>query len=292
MIDRARNPDHRALRAAWARAEGGRRLRARLGRLALLVIAVAAWETATRTQNWSHVLETTRVGLPFTARELPVPEWFVVAGDMIARAAPPDLAYLADLVRPAWETIVIATLGTIVAVAIATPLAFLAARNTTPHRAVRGLVLLLVVSSRSINSLIWALLFVRVLGPGPIAGLAASAVRSIGFVAKLVYEAIEESDPAPVRAVRATGATRLSSVLYAIVPQVKPTWIGTSLFRWDINVRESAVVGYVGAGGLGMQLRAMTSENAWDRVVVILLVVLAMTLVAEWVSARTRAAAT
>ena len=151
----------------------------------------------------------------------------------------------------------IATIGTLLAIAMALPVAFLAARNTTPSRwLARPLALFIIVSSRSINSLIWALLLVSILGPGVLAGIIAIALRSIGFIAKLMYEAIEEIDALPVEAVTATGASGPQVLVYGIWPQILPAFAGVCVFRWDINIRESTVLGLVGAGGIGLNLQA------------------------------------
>jgi len=167
--------------------------------------------------------------------------------------------------------------------------AFCAARNTTPSRAfVRPLALLVIVSSRSINSLIWALLLVSIVGPGVFAGVFAIGFRSIGFIAKLLYEAIEEIDEGQVEAVTASGAGRAQVVAYAIVPQIMPAFAGITVFRWDINIRESTVLGLVGAGGIGLQLQASLNVLAWPQVTMILLLILTTVLLSEWVSARVR----
>ena len=125
------------------------------------------------------------------------------------------------------------------AIVIAVPVAYCAARNTTPSVAfVRPVALFIIVSSRSINSLIWALMLVTIIGPGVFAGILAIGLRSIGFCAKLLYEAIEEIDESQVEAVRATGASGAQVTAYGIVPQVMPAFAGISVFRWDINIRE------------------------------------------------------
>ena len=110
------------------------------------------------------------------------------------------------------------------------------------------------MSSRSVNSLVWALLFVGIFGPGALAGTLAIAFRSIGFVGKLFGEAIEETARGPIEALDAAGAPWLSRLAFGYWPQVKPAFWSIALFRWDINVRESAVLGLVGAGGIGMIL--------------------------------------
>src|SRR5690606_33510876 len=126
--------------------------------------------------------------------------------------------------------------------------------------------LFIIVASRSINSLIWALLLVAIIGPGLLAGIIAIALRSIGFVGKLLYEAIEETDKTQIEAVTATGASQAQILSYGIVPQIMPAFWGISVFRWDINIRESAILGLVGAGGIGLKLNASLAILAWDQV--------------------------
>jgi len=214
-----------------------------------------------------------------------------IAADIGGRAVPPKFSYITELWWPLWDTLNIATLGTILALAMAIPIAFLAARNTTPDRFIlRPLALLVIVSSRSINSLIWALLLVAIIGPGVFAGLIAIALRSIGFCAKLLYEAIEEIDENQVEAVTATGASRWQVMAFAIVPQIMPALAGITVFRWDINIRESTVLGLVGAGGIGLQMQASMNVLAWPQVSLILGVILIAVLISEWVSAKVRGA--
>ena len=214
-----------------------------------------------------------------------------VAADIGGRATPPKWSYINILWEPLWDTINIATIGTVLSLIIAVPVAFMAARNTTPHKVFcRAPALLLIVSSRSINSLIWALLLVAIIGPGIFAGTIAIALRSIGFCAKLLYEAIEEIDEKQVEAITATGASRWQVMAYAIVPQIMPSFAGITVFRWDINIRESTVLGLVGAGGIGLQMQSSLDTSSWTQVSLILLVVFAAVIVSEMVSAKVRSA--
>jgi phosphonate transport system permease protein len=210
------------------------------------------------------------------------------AADLAARMVPPDWGFITALWRPMWDTINMATLGTALAIALAVPVAYCAARNTTPSVVVRPVALFIIVSSRSINALIWALMLVTIIGPGVLAGIFAIALRSIGFCAKLLYEAIEEIDESQVEAVRATGASGAQVTAFGIVPQVLPAFAGISVFRWDINIRESTVLGLVGAGGIGLPLNAAITTLAWTRVSLILLIILATVIVSEWISAKVR----
>ena len=213
------------------------------------------------------------------------------AADMAVRMGPPDWSYLPKLLGPLWDTINIATLGTALALVLAIPTAFCAARNTTPSvLLVRPIALFIIVATRSINSLIWAMVLVTIIGPGVLAGIIAIGLRSIGFCAKLLYEAIEEIDFRQVEAITATGAKRSQVVGFGIVPQILPAFAGISVFRWDINIRESTVLGLVGAGGIGLQLNASIMNLAWTQVSVILLIILATVVVSEMISARVRRA--
>jgi phosphonate transport system permease protein len=224
-------------------------------------------------------------------------EWFFVydapriAGDILGRATPPRWPYMEQLWKPLWDTVNVATLGTALSLLFAVPIAFLAARNTTPSTTfIRPIALLVIVSSRSINSLIWALLLVAIIGPGILAGTVAIALRSVGFCAKLLYEAIEEIDVNQVEAITATGARGSQIMSYGIVPQILPAFAGITVFRWDINIRESTVLGLVGAGGIGLQLQGSLNTLAWPQVALILIVIFIAVIISEWVSALVRRA--
>ncbi len=247
-------------------------------RWALLFATVAlfvwCWQVMTETTIWAFVWD--------------APVQAVDIGD---RMWPPRWSYIERLWWPLWDTLNIATLGTLLGIVLAVPTAFMAARNTTPSAwLVRPVALFIIVASRSINSLIWALLLVAIIGPGVLAGIIAIGLRSIGFIGKLLYEAIEEVDESQVEAVRATGASPAQIVDYAIVPQILPAFVGISVFRWDINIRESTILGLVGAGGIGLQLQASLNVLAWPQVTLILLCILVTVIVSEWVSAQVRAA--
>ena len=202
--------------------------------------------------------------------------------DMVRRMFPPDYAYYRVAVHTAlMETFHIATLGTIFALVAALPLSILAAHNLTPNRGLNFLAKTMLVASRSVNSLVWALLFIAVFGPGPLAGTAAIACRSVGFVGKLLGEALEEVPRGAIEALKAAGATQSSQILYGYWPAVKPAFWSIMLLRWDINVRESSVLGLVGAGGIGMIMNSAIDLFEWDRVAVILLTIFAVVVIAE-----------
>lgn len=240
--------------------------------LALVALFVFCWQLMTQDTIWFFVTDAPRQ-----------------AADIGGRMFPPRWSYLPELMQPLWDTLNIATLGTLGGVIMAVPVAFLAARNTTPSTAfLRPIALFIIVASRSINSLIWALLLVAIIGPGLLAGIVAIALRSIGFIGKLLYEAIEETDARQIEAITATGASGAQVLNYGIVPQIMPAFWGITVFRWDINIRESTILGLVGAGGIGLKLQASLNTLAWSQVTVILLLILATVVLSEWVSARMR----
>ncbi len=146
----------------------------------------------------------------------------------------------------------------------------------------------ILVASRSVNTVVWGLLFVAIFGPGPLAGIWAITFRSIGFMGKLIAEAIEEIDEGTVEAIEATGASRLQVLWIGILPQVLPVIYGTTVYRWDINIRESTVLGFVGAGGIGILLYSSINQFLWQEVTVIMMSVFGVVLFSEFVSATVR----
>ena len=204
--------------------------------------------------------------------------------DLLKRMWPIEWAFYRRGVHDALiETLHIATLGTILAILMAVPLGVLAARNIVPFAAINYFAKFLLVSSRSVNSLVWALLFVAIFGPGALAGTMAIAFRSIGFVGKLFGEALEETRPGPIEALRAAGAPPLSIFLKGYWPQVVPAFWAIALFRWDISVRESAVLGLVGAGGIGMAIDTAMNLFQWERVALMLAAIFGIVVLAELV---------
>jgi phosphonate transport system permease protein len=210
-------------------------------------------------------------------------------GDMFGRMWPLDWAHYGDTVHAALvETLHMATLGTILSLVLAVPLGLMVAGNVTQNRLLNFIARVLLVSSRSVNSLVWALLFVAIFGPGPLAGMLAIALRSVGFVGKLMGEAIEQAPRGPIEALQAAGASTSAQIWYGYWPQIKPAFWSVVLLRWDINVRESGILGLVGAGGIGMVLDTALNLFHWDRVAVVLVAVLAVVVLAEVVVSRIR----
>ncbi|MBP6647388.1 MAG: phosphonate ABC transporter, permease protein PhnE [Burkholderiaceae bacterium] len=186
------------------------------------------------------------------------------------------------------DSLAIAFLATALGLILATPIGFLAARNINKIWWLNAIARFILVATRSISTLLWALFFVAMFGPGALAGTCAIAFHSIGFLGKMLSEALEESNQGSIEALVATGAPWYSRILYGYWPQVQPAFVSIALFRWDINVRESAVLGLVGAGGIGMVLNSAIDVFEWDRVALVLLVILVVVMAAEVVATQLR----
>jgi phosphonate ABC transporter permease subunit PhnE len=211
--------------------------------------------------------------------------------DLFARMWPIDWAWYPKVVHAALiETLHTATLGTVLAVVLASLVALMVARNITGSVMLNTIGRFILVATRSVHAMVWALFFVAVFGPGALAGTLAIAVHSIGFTGKFLSEAIEEAKPGPIEALTAAGASPLAILVKGYWPQVKPAFLAIAMFRWDINVRESAVLGLVGGGGLGMALDTALSNLYWDQAGLVLLVIFAVVIVTEigtsWVRAK------
>lgn len=208
--------------------------------------------------------------------------------DMIYRMIPPNPGALPEILPALIETINIATIGTVFAVLISLPIAYLGANNVSPNKVTLAIARVIIVSSRSIDTLIWALLFVAILGPGPMAGVFAITFRAIGFLGKLIGESIEEMDWGPIEALQSSGASKGHIISYAIVPQVLPTFWAVAILRWDINIRESTVLGMVGAGGIGMLFQVAIDLFRWRDVSMVLFSIIVVVLFGEIVTSMVR----
>ncbi|ONG53576.1 phosphonate ABC transporter, permease protein PhnE [Pseudoroseomonas deserti] len=186
------------------------------------------------------------------------------------------------------ETLAIAFLGTLLAAVLAFPLGLLAARNTTANRIVHFLSRRLLDSIRGIDSLIWALIWVSVVGLGPFAGVLAIMTGDIGTFGKLFSEAIEAADRRAVEGVRSTGGGRLAGIRFGVLPAVLPVMIGHVLYMIESNTRSSTIVGIVGAGGIGLMLSEMIRTLEWDVVSFIVLLILVTVIVVDRLSGRLR----
>lgn len=202
-----------------------------------------------------------------------------------------DFGLIPQLVGPMIETFMTACLGTLLGAVMCIPVVWFGARNITPFFPLTyPLARFMMTISRSVHEIVWALIFVAAVGLGALAGVLAIAMRSIGFIAKMSSEAIEDFDPRPVEAIRAVGGNSIQVMLYAILPQVLPLIIGVTIFEWEFNIRRSAVLGLVGAGGLGLVFfREMNTFN-YPGVTSAILAILFLILIGEVLSYYSRRA--
>ena len=252
--------------------------------------------TMRRARTWRYLrygLIALLVGWSVEAIVVEDTDWSRITWEGVSKGAMRFLAFdatiLADMWQPALETVLMATLATILGAFMAIPVAWLGALNISPLG--RGTYLLgrtLMTLSRSVHEVVWGLVFVAAVGLGALAGVLAMAVRSIGFISKTVAEAIEDVNPGPVEAMRATGANRFQVLMFGIVPQVLPVVIGNVIFEWDVNIRRSTIMGLVGAGGLGLALHRQMASYNYGGIATVIFVILLLIVLGEWLSAWAR----
>ena len=234
----------------------------------LVVLAWAAWDTG------ADPVRLVR-GLPWIA-------------DFFRRMLPPDLSVLPAAIKGAVVTVEIALLGTAAAALLALPLGFLSARNVAPppvfYPARTALNLF-----RSVDTLVYALIFVAAVGLGPFPGVLAVIAYTTTSLAKLYSEAIEGIEPGPVDAITATGATRLQVLRFGVLPQVLPLFLSYILYRLETNIRAATVLGFVGAGGIGFYLQTYLRMIDYSAASTALLVTIVMVMVVDAVSSKVRA---
>lgn len=205
-----------------------------------------------------------------------------------ATAFPPDFSGPEDLARRAGETVAIATLGTTLAAMIALPLAVLAARPVAPLPAIYHAVRAVLDVLRGVDGFVFALILVAAVGLGPFAGMLGVALHSTGSIAKLWSEILEAADLAPVEAALSAGASRAQAAVAVLVPETLPQTASAVLYVWEFNIRASTVLGVVGAGGLGQELKNAVDLLDFARVLAILVIIVTLVLVADRISARLR----
>ncbi len=202
-----------------------------------------------------------------------------------------DFGLIPSLLGPTIETFMIACIGTLLGLVICIPAIWFGALNVTPYKPVTYPIARVAMTlSRSIHEIVWALIFVSAVGLGAFAGILAIAARSLGFIAKMSAEAIENIDDKPVEAIRAMGGNNLQVMLYAILPQVLPVILGIVIFEWEINIRRSSVLGLVGAGGLGLVFFRQMNTFNYPGVTTVILAIFGLILIGEVVSHYARKA--
>lgn len=197
-----------------------------------------------------------------------------------------DWAYRPDLTIKMIETLQMAILGTLIASLLAVPFGFLAAKNT--GKLLNGPGKFILDMIRVFPELILAIVFFRGVGPGPLAGIMALGIHSIGMLGKLYSEAVEAIDRGPTEALVSTGANRVQQIWYSIIPQVLPEFASYAIYRFEINSRAATILGVVGAGGIGTPLIFAIQQRAWGRVGIILLAIILVVSVIDLLSSWLR----
>ena len=208
--------------------------------------------------------------------------------DFLRRMLPPDFSVLGHALRGATQTLQIAIVGTAIAAVLALPVGFLAARNVSPPWLFYGARSILNLF-RAIDTLVYALIFVAAVGLGPFPGVLAVVAYTATVLAKLYSEAIEAIDPGPVEAVAATGASRLQLLRWGVLPQLVPQFLSFTLYRFETNIRAAAILGFVGAGGIGFYIQTYLRMLNYPAASTVLLVLIVLVMVVDFASSRLRA---
>ena len=214
--------------------------------------------------------------------------WGSAVGLITGMFPPEFTAFKMDLlIEGMIESVAMSVVATIIGVIISIPVAFMAAENIAPEPVYwvgRGIITV----SRAFHELIIAIIAVKAVGIGALAGVIALSYKTIGFFAKLLAEEIEDIDSGQMEATEATGANRIQTMLFGVVPQVMPRIVGLTIYRWDINIRHSTIVGIVGAGGIGSTLINSFDKYDYDFFMTIVLAIVAVVIVGELVSTYVR----
>lgn len=202
--------------------------------------------------------------------------------NLINNMFPPVLNEPINVLGAAVESLQIAVLGTFLGIILSIALAFFAAKNLTPHISISYAVKAFAAFVRAVPALIWALLFIIAVGLGPTPGILALAVNSAGMLVKVYAESMEEIDTGVIEAIKSTGGSRFQVIMQGVLPSIISIFISWSVFRFDINLRYSAVLGVVGAGGIGWELVRASRMIAYDEMLSITIVMFVMVLGAEY----------
>lgn len=212
------------------------------------------------------------------------------AADFLSRTVPLDFPPVGEVLLLCGQTLAIVVCATLLAVLISVPVAVLAAGNTAPNAVARYGARGLVVVARAVPDVVLAIVFFRLFGLGALTGVLAMGLHSVGMVGKLYADAVEQIDEGPRTAVRTTGARRVQELVAGVLPQVMPSFIATALHRFDINLRISVVLGFVGVGGLGFEIAGALGRLDYQRGMALALIVLVLCIVVELISGSVRRA--
>lgn len=210
-------------------------------------------------------------------------------GTIVVLMVPPSPGELwVEILKGVAESVAMAFLGTFMAAIVAVPIGFLGARNVVTSVLWRFSLRRLLDGFRGVDQLIWALAYVRAVGLGPLAGVLAIFTADIAVLAKLYAEAIENAERKQAEGVVASGGGRLSAIRFGILPQVAPVMLAQALYFFESNTRSAAILGVVGAGGIGLQIAERIRVRHWDEVAFIILLMIATVAAIDWLSGRLR----
>ena len=207
--------------------------------------------------------------------------------EYVTRYFPPNFSNWRSYLQDTLETVAMGIWGTLLSAILAVPLAILASGNLCPAWVVFPIRRLL-DAMRAINEVVFALIFVVAVGLGPFAGVLALFIHTSGILAKLFSEAIEAIEVGPVEGIRATGASKVQEIMFGVIPQVVPLWTSFTLYRFESNVRSAAVLGIVGAGGIGVSLYQSFRAFEYQEVCAILIILIVTVGIIDTISAKLR----
>lgn len=193
-----------------------------------------------------------------------------------------------DLLRGLLETFAIAVIGTFIAAVICIPFAFLGARNLVKVRPVTGITKFILSVIRVFPEIVMALIFIKAVGPGSFSGVLALGIHSVGMLGKLFIEDIESLDFSSAEALKASGANKTKTLVFAIIPQILPSFLSLILYRFELNLRSASILGLIGAGGIGTPLIFALQTRSWDRVGIILIGLVIMVAIVDFISGAIR----
>ncbi|MCQ9279417.1 phosphonate ABC transporter, permease protein PhnE [Staphylococcus borealis] len=193
-----------------------------------------------------------------------------------------------DLLRGLLETFAIAVIGKFIAAVICIPFAFLGARNFIKVRPVTGMTKFILSVIRVFPEIVMALIFIKAVGPGSFSGVLALGIHSVGMLGKLFVEDIERLDFASVEALKASGANKTKTLIFAVIPQILPSFLSLVLYRFELNLRSASILGLIGAGGIGTPLIFALQTRSWDRVGIILIGLVIMVAIVDLISGAIR----
>jgi phosphonate transport system permease protein len=235
--------------------------------IGVAVLAFVIWSFSSVGLSWERMVR----GIP-------------ALGSMLERMFPPDLERLPRILEQLLVTFQMALVGCILGLILAFPIAVFAAEGLSPHPVLKHTARALIALFRTVPDLVWALLFVIAVGLGPAAGVMAIMVDKIGFAGRFFAEAMEEADKGPQEALATIGATRTGLIFSAVVPLALPSFVATSLFSLEKAVRGSVILGLVGAGGIGVELKVAFDLFNYDTAATIILAIFALVIAVEQVS--------